>query len=404
MTSKERVLAALSHDDPDLIPIDFGATNATGIHAYAYDQLLQHLKLPNKKIRIYNVLLMLTEPDEAVDQHFQVDVKQLPRLKPSLNLRIDRYKPYPWNGKSNYYFPSNFDPHYDAAGSAVLLNDEGTAIARMPKDGLYFDMLHHPLADARSYRDIDRIDFRDLDREEEHWLAEESKRLAKTDYAVLGYFGGFFFGKGSRYFGMENFLIRLLQEPKLIEHFFSRVLQAYIDDFDRYIKAVDGRVQIIQVSDDLGGQTGPLISIDTYKRMVKPYQSRLYRHIRNKSDACLFLHSCGGVYQFISHFIEMGVQVLNPVQYTASGMDPHRLKREFGRDIAFWGGGCDTQFVIEEDSLNKIEAETAKMIDTLAPGGGFVFSQVHNIQPGVSPEKIIAIYDTIIKKRGEYSG
>jgi uroporphyrinogen decarboxylase len=100
----------------------------------------------------------------------------------------------------------------------------------------------------------------------------------------------------------------------------------------------------------------------------------------------------------------MGVQVLNPVQYTASGMDPHRLKREFGRDIAFWGGGCDTQFVIEEDSLNKIEAETAKMIDTLAPGGGFVFSQVHNIQPGVSPEKIIAIYDTIIKKRGEYSG
>jgi uroporphyrinogen decarboxylase len=264
-------------------------------------------------------------------------------------------------------------------------------------------MLHHLLANARSYRDIDRVDFHELDEEEELWLAQESKRLVETEYAVLGYFGGFFFGKGSRYFGMENFLINLLQQPKLIEHFFSRVLQAYINDFDRYIRAVDDRVHVIQVSDDLGGQNGPLISVDIYERMIKPYQKRLYEHIRSKSNAYLFLHSCGSVYPFISHFIEMGVQVLNPVQYTAWGMDPHRLKREFGKDLAFWGGGCDTQFVIEEDSLMKIRAETVRMIDILAPDGGFVFSQVHNIQPSVSPEKIVAIYDTIKNRRGEYS-
>jgi uroporphyrinogen decarboxylase len=269
----------------------------------------------------------------------------------------------------------------------------------MPKDGYYFDITDHPLADATSYDDIDSLDFHNLDTEEERWLEEESKRLEKTEFAVLGYFGGFFFGKGARYFGMENFFVNLLERPKLMEHFFTRALQAYKEDFDRYIAAVADRVHVIQISDDMGSQRGPFISTELYTRLIKPYQKELYEHIRKKTDALLFLHCCGGIYPLIPHFIEIGVQVLNPVQYKASGMDPERLKREFGKDIAFWGAGCDTQFVLRENSMGAIQSETAAMIDIFSKHGGFVFSHVHNIQPGVSPEKLDAIYGVIKEKR-----
>jgi len=314
MTSRQRILATLKHEIPDLIPIDFGGMRSTGIHAQAYARLARYLGFPDLQPRVFDVMQMLAYPDRQLRERFASDVVQLPR-----------------------------------------------------------------------------------------WLALEAKRLAELDCAVLGPFGGSFLEAGFEYFGMERFFINLLSAPKLVEHFFSKLLQAHIEDFDRYREAVGKRVDIINVSDDLGSQNGPLISPETYRQVIKPFHRRLYAHIREKSGMFLFLHSCGSIYAFIPDLIEAGVQILNPIQYRAGDMEPRRLKKEFGKDIVFWGGGCDTQQVLSRGSLEEIKAETEMMIRIFAPGGGFVFTQVHNIQPGVAPEKILALYEVIKKCRKAYS-
>ncbi|UCF98868.1 MAG: hypothetical protein JSV89_04845 [Spirochaetaceae bacterium] len=260
------------------------------------------------------------------------------------------------------------------------------------------------MSSVESRRDLEAFDLHEFVKGESEWLRKESMKLRASDYAVLGQFGGNFLERGNRLFGMETFLIMLLSDPGLVEAFFDKLLAATIEDFDHYVEAVEDRVDIIQLNDDLGHQDGPLISLELYEKLVKPYQQKLYEYIRKRTDMYLFLHSCGSVYPFIPHFIEMGVQILNPVQYMARDMDPARLKREFGRDIVFWGGGCDTQHVLATGSAEEVRRETERLIEIFAPGGGFVFAQVHNIQPLVPLENVLIMFDTVTRRRSYGSG
>jgi uroporphyrinogen decarboxylase len=392
MTSRQRVLAALNHQPTDKVPIDFGAMRCSGIHALVYNQLTRHLGISSPGAKVYDVYQMLAEPEEEVLEYFGSDVVQLMRLRPALGLRIDHYVPGKLADGSRAFFPADYAPRSEN-GDLLLSDKNGLAIAKMPEGGFYFEKINPPLAAAASSADIDAYSFRSLDADEERWLDRESARLARTDKAVLGSFGGAFLEAGNAWFGMEEFFIRLLKTPKLVKHFFTRLLEAYIADFDRYRAIVQDRVQIIQVSDDLGCQSGPLISEELYCRLIKPFHRRLYGYIRENSDMKLLLHSCGSITAFLPHLVEMGVQAVNPVQYQARDMDTVRLKKEFGREITFWGGGCDTQRILVSGSPEEVRAEAEKQIKILAPGGGFVFTQVHNIQPGVPPENIVALYE-----------
>jgi uroporphyrinogen decarboxylase len=159
-------------------------------------------------------------------------------------------------------------------------------------------------------------------------------------------------------------------------------------------------VQVVLVNDDLGTQQGPMLSIDCYKEMIWPYQKQLFSRIKQKADVFLLLHSCGSVYRFIPYLIEAGIDALNPVQVSAAEMDSAKLKKEFGKDVTFWGGGCDTQRVLNSGTTYEIEEEVKRRIDDLAPGGGFVFTQVHNIQPDVPPASIMTMIETFDKYRG----
>lgn len=394
---RDRVIKTIQHVAPDRIPVDFAASRVTGIHGMAYNTLTALLGIRSEGARIYDVPQMLAAPEQTLIKHFKSDVVQLHRLvpAPAIGLRIDRFRTGTLPDGTHAFFPYDFMPRKDAEGNLVVRDERDVPIYRMPKDGLYFSRIHNRLGHAESVEDLEDFDFHEFVPGETEWLRKESTRLRDTGLAVLGQFGGNFFERGNRLFGMEKFMIMLLTEEKMVRYFMERLTEAAIEDFNNYREAVENRVDVIQLNDDLGAQEGPLISPDLYAKLVKPYQKRLYRHIRETTQMHLFLHSCGGIYEFIPHFIDIGVEILNPVQYTARGMDPVRLKKEFGKDLTFWGGGCDSQKVLQHGTPAEVRRETARMIDILCTGGGFIFSQVHNLQPGTPPENIIAMFEVI---------
>lgn len=394
MNSRERLLAALDHKEADRPPIDFGSTRVTGVHAALYNRLTRHLSLPSTGAIVYDVPQMLAWPEETVLSYFQADAVLLPRLvpAPAIGLRVDRFREEKLPDGSPALFPDGFRPETDKEGNLTLYDAKGLPFYRMPAGGWYFSRLTAPLAAAQSPADIDAFDLHEFAEGESRWLRAQAASSTGNGRAVVGQFGGNFLERGNRLFGMENFMVKLLLEPELVHYFFEQVAEAAIEDFDRYQQAVGEMVDVIQLNDDLGSQDGPLVSEELYCRMIKPYQKRLYQHIRSRSSMRLFLHSCGSIFEFIPHLIEIGVQILNPVQYRARNMDPQRLKREFGRDLVFWGGGCDSQEVLARGNEEEVRRETRRMIDTLAPGGGFVFAPVHNLQPNVPLENVLATY------------
>jgi uroporphyrinogen decarboxylase len=292
----------------------------------------------------------------------------------------------------------DFDPVQAQDGSLEIRDpaDPDRVIAVMPRNGFWFDQIYFPLAEAKTYQDIDNLfPWEVISDEEVAWLSRGAKRLHEgTDRAILAAFGGNLFEGGHFDFGYQRFMELLAMDRDLAEYYIDKKADNWVEMLKRYLPAVKDYVHVIQVGDDLGMQTGPQISPRMYRELFKPYYERIYSYIRENSDLYIFLHSCGGFYELISDLIEIGVQILNPVQTSAAGMDPVRLKKEFGDNLTFWGGGLDTQHTLIGGSLEDIRREVREMIDIFAPGGGFVFTQIHNIQQEVSPDRVMAIYDT----------
>ena len=230
-----------------------------------------------------------------------------------------------------------------------------------------------------------------------HWedLAQKVKKIREnTDRLLVGSFQGHIFQAGQFLRGWTEFLLDLASNPTFAEALMERLADSHIRAFDRYAVTVGKYIDVIQVNDDLGMQDAMFISPDTYRKHVKPYHAKLYKYIKDKSNIPLFLHSDGSFYQIIPDLIEIGVDILNPIQYTAKDMDLTKLKKEFGKDLCFWGGGLDTQKILPFGTRQDVEDEIKRNIDIMAPGGGFVFAAVHNITEGVPVENIIATYCT----------
>jgi uroporphyrinogen decarboxylase len=299
-------------------------------------------------------------------------------------------------------FPETFRPQRLDDGSQVVFDDAGTVVLKMPAGGHYFDPVHSPLADATSAAEIERhldaIESYDkpshLDTSYER-LAARAKRLREeTDYLLVGFFGGHVFQASQSLRGWDTFLLDLLINRPFAEALMDRLVEANVERFRRYAKTVAPYVDVIQFEDDLGMQDRPLLRPELYREVVKPHHARLFRFVKEHCDAYLLLHTDGAVAPLIPDFIEMGVDVLNPVQVSAAGMDTGTLKREYGADIVFWGAGCDSQRVLPFGTPQEVADEVRRRIDDLAPGGGFVFAPVHNIQSEVPPENVLAMFET----------
>ncbi len=364
MTPRDRVLAALGHREPDRVPLDLAGLSTT-IEADPYQELKKHLGITSKTELF---LRDHVDPPEELLEEFQIDTRYV---------RLGR--------------PKNFKVQIDADNSYA---DEWGTRWKKPESSLYWDPVDWPLKDA-TIEDLETYpwpDPNDPGRTED--LREKARRLhEETDYAIVADMPvlGVFETAGVCLRGIETFMMDLVLNKPFAEALLNKLADLHMELYGRYLDAVGEYIDVIVVSDDLGGEHAPLISPEIYREMVKPAQKRLWQFIKSKTKAYLFMHTCGSVYRLIPDLIELGVDTLNPVQVAAKDMDTKRLKKEFGDWLAFWGG-VDTQRVLPYGSTKDVAEEVKRRVADLAPGGGYILTAVHNIQAGVSPENICAMY------------
>jgi len=415
MTRRERVLAAIAHREPDRVPVDLGAMRSTGITAAAYGRLKEYLGMSGGSIDVYDVIQQLARPEQAVLDYFEADVVDLGRI--FLTGDSD-WKPFVLPDGQAARIPAYINIIEDGAGGRLALAADGTPIGAMPAESFFLDQTVFPLLDW------DGRDMSVLDRLSElqnhviwaalpsppHHLPPTPENLAEirreaqilhdtTDYAVMVAFGGNLLEWGQYLCRMDKFLMDLAAEPRAAAALLDKLVESHLAGLARFLPAVDGVVDIIQMGDDLGMQNGLQMSPRMYREVFKPRQKIIFDYIKKHSGLKIFLHSCGAIADILPDLIEVGVDIINPVQTSAKGMDPARLKREFGRDIAFWGAGCDTQRILPLGTPEEIRDHVRRRIETLAPGGGYVFTQVHNIMPHVPARNIAAMVEAVREYR-----
>ncbi|MGB9682172.1 MAG: uroporphyrinogen decarboxylase family protein [bacterium] len=396
MLSRERVITAINHKEPDIVPWDLGGMRSTGMMAMAYVKLRKALGLPLEEIKVYDVGQQLAWIDEDVRKILGLDVIALDTEKVLADY-IYGWKPYRLPDGTPALIPSNYMIEETEDGGKILYNSKRRAIARMPAGGFYFDGIYHELEDVSTLEEIDKWVPGSFSREELDALKDAAKDLYEnTSYAIMGSFGGNIVELGQGLRGWENFMSDLVGNRPLAEKLIEKMVEMHLRNLKLYLEAVGGYIQIIQMGDDLGTQNGPMLSPKLYKELIYPAHKTIYDYIHKNSNIYVFLHSCGGIYELIPYLIDAGVDIINPVQTSARGMDPKRLKSEFGDKLTFWGGGCDTQSILPYGKPEEIAKHIRERVEIFSMGGGFIFTQVHNIQANVPIENIMALVETMV--------
>lgn len=374
MTSRQRMLTALEHRQPDRVPIDLGG-NQTGIHKFAYQALLQHLGIADE-LTIMDAVQQLAKPCEALLQRFHVDTRYIAA------------------GAGSAYQGGIVQNRRDGRVWHDL-TDEFGIVWSMPDDQpLYMDISHHPLACAKLSDIADYTFPQGDDPARFAGLRERALEIRRdTPYAVVSGISGVVYEICWYLRGLEQWFMDMLTQPEFCEALLDQTLKFWMDWFRLFLDEVGDVVDVIMIGDDLAGQTGPLFRPAFYRKVVKPRQKALAQYIRSRTAAKLWYHTCGACTEYIADLMDNGVQILNPVQISASNMEPADLKRRFGADLVFWGGAIDAQRVLPRAAPDEIRRQVQANLAQWKPGGGYVFNNVHNIQAGVPPENIVALYD-----------
>ncbi len=404
MTSRQRVLAALDHRQPDRVPVDFSGHRSSGISAVLYPKLRSLLGMPERPVRVYDPVQQLAIVDQDVLDRFGVDTIELGRGFAA--------EPSDW---SEWILPDNTPCLMPAwavpqrrQGRWVLESASGRELGHMVDGSLYFEQTYFPLAEDPGMDVAAAM-------EECLWTAvasppgpvasgpEGQRRLREgaqalrrsTDRAVIGLFGGNLLEMGEFLFRMDNFLAMLAGEQRKAHRFLDRLVELHLAALETFLAAVGDQIDVVLFGDDLGMQTGPLISPSMYREFFKPRHRVLWGRAKELADVKVQLHCCGGVRELLPDLIEAGLDAINPVQTSCAGMDPVGLKRDFGADLVLWGGGCDTREVLPYGSPEEVHAHVRQRVRILAPGGGFVFQQVHNILAYVPVENVMAMLEAV---------
>lgn len=407
MTSRERVLNALNHRAPDRVPVDLSGHRSSGISAIAYARLRQHLGLPAKPIRVYDPVQQLAIVDEDVLARFQVDTIELGR---AFALEDAHWRDWVLPDGTPCQMPAWVAPERDGSQWVIRSKQSGQAIARMPDGALYFEQTNFPF--------LEQDDLQDLARHlpESMWtaiasppgplaggpdgaqkLAAGARRLREsTDRAILGLFGGNLLEMGQFLYRNDNFLMLLAADPGRAHQFLDRVMEMHLANLERFLGAVGPYIDVIVFGDDLGMQSGPQISPAMYRKFFKPRHQLLWNQAKKLAPVKVMLHCCGGVRELLPDLIAAGLDAINPVQITCAGMSPRELKADFGREMVFWGGGCDTRETLSKASPCQVASHVRELVKNWNPGGGFVFQQVHNILADVPAENIVAMYEGVL--------
>jgi uroporphyrinogen decarboxylase len=386
------------------VPIDFGGHRSSGIAAIAYGKLRRHLGLPPRPIRVYDTVQQLAIIDDDVLDRFAVDTIELGR-----GFALDEKDWADWvlPDGSPCQVPAWVLPERQP-GQWVIRSESGRVLAKMPDGALYFEQCYWPFLEED---DLDRLSEA---LGENMWsavasppgplaagsagavrLAEGARALrGRTDRAILGLFGGNLLETGQFLYRIDNFLMLLAGNPDRAHAFLDRLVEIHLASLERYLAAIGPYIDIIVFGDDLGMQNGPQMSRAMYCEFFQPRHARLWQRAKELAPVKVMLHCCGGVRPILADLIRAGLDAINPVQISCAGMEARQLKADFGRQLTFWGGGCDTRFVLPQATPDAIRRHVREQMAILSPGGGFVFQQVHNVLADVPPENVVAMLDT----------
>ncbi len=407
MNSRERLVSAISHRQPDRIPVDLGATPSSGISAVAYHNLVRHLGLYTEN-HVYDVIQEVTQPEMELLDLFGVDVLDIGRF---FNNNESYWHRLELIGGVPGLYPKWFEPQRQKDGSWLASGPTGEFIAKMPFGATFFDQIIFPYVDGYpdNFNDLDRamsrvswggFGFPPFDRmtEDNFWSNLRStleKERASTDKALVLGAGCNLFEWGTFLRRMDNFLTDLYLDPVNVNKLLDALMERHMDFLSKVCRSTGDIVDIIKFGDDLGTNTGPFMPPEIYDQFFKPRHKMMCEFVKSNSTAHTMLHCCGGIFELIPGLIEAGFEILNPVQINAYGMAPARLKKEFGNSLTFWGGGVNTQSVLNKASPAEVKKHVRENIGILSKDGGFVFNTVHNIMPDVPPGNIVAMFEAV---------
>ncbi|MFX0100657.1 MAG: uroporphyrinogen decarboxylase family protein [Candidatus Hodarchaeota archaeon] len=408
MTSRERVLAAIKHEQPDRIPIDLGSTPSSGISAIAYHNLKKYLGITSGHVRVYDVVQQLAQPEDELISRFSVDVLDVGR---TFNTRDEDWYDVNLFDGTPVQFPSRFRPELAEDGSLNAYHEDGTLVAKMPKDGYFFDQTCFPYVDGypQDYSDLPDAMGKVLWATLVHspwdnaddpafWtkLRENAKDLRKkTDKALLIVVGCNLFEWGTFLRRMDKFLVDLMRNPRGVNDLLDALMETHLSILEKACKSVGDIVDILRFGDDLGENKGPFMSPKLYRKFFKGRHQELCTYVHKHSKMHTFLHTCGSIMPLIPDLIDVGYEIINPVQVNAEGMDPKILKEKYGHEVTFWGGGADTRNVLNRKTPEEVKHHVTGLLEIFSPGGGYVFNSIHNILPDVPPENIVAMFEAV---------
>jgi uroporphyrinogen decarboxylase len=375
MEPRDRVLTALDHREADRVPRDLAGTRYSSIHAEAYARLRPALGLPEAEITIVDTTQGLAHVHDDVLDRFGADVALVA-------------------GGS----PSGYRREVVSDGEYERFVDEWGVVRARPIGGLYYESSTAPLKGIISAADVAAFAWPDpQDPGRFAGMAERARHIREVEHRAV-FVGSLCAGVTEMHFrlrGYEDGYMDLAADPLLARQIMEKVTELKLAYWEKVLDEIGDLIDIAAEADDLGAQHAPLFSPKTYREIVKPIHAEIVSYIKSRSKARFFLHSCGAIRDLIPDLIEIGVDCLNPVQVSATGMDTATLKAEFGEDITFWGGAVDPQGTLARGTPEEVRAETRRRIGDLKPGGGFVFASIHNMQAHVPVENILAMWEAL---------
>ena len=365
MTHRERVLTAISHRDPDRVPIDLGGYQS-GMASVALKNLRDQMNM-NFPIEISDRVQQLGVVPESILQKFDIDTR--------------------------YVFPNGVNS-IELSDRDAFRDEWGIIWERRP-GVLYYEMVYHPLAKIENPDQMSDYVFPLLEKEKRGvGLREQAIRYREQKYALFTSIAGIY-DQVWNLLGLEKFFVDTIQNRDFILFLYEKVMDSMMNLYGTFFDEVGEYLDVVEIWEDLTNQRGPMIAPEFYKKYLKPLDKRYVDFIKSRTSAHIALHCCGAAVYFIPDLIDIGVEILNPIQVSAHGMDTKALKKEFGQDLVFWGG-VDTQYILPRGSVKEVENEVKKRIDDLADEGGYILASVHNIQADVPPQNILAMYETAL--------
>ena len=410
MNSRERVIAAVNHQQPDQVPIDFGGHRSSGIMAIAYKKLKEYLGIETGDIYVYDFIQQLAVIEPEVLQCLPSDVIDWGR---GFCLRPDDWQDWVLPDGTPCKIPAYIDV-VRKGNDWLAYHPDGTLIAIQKEGCLYFEQTVRPLAG----KDVPPLDQLSYELQKVMWvylavppgrvnysneaqlqqITDGLKALRlSTDRAIIAVFGGNLNEFGQMLYGVGEFLMMLAAEPQKVHRLFDGLLEIYLKNLEIFLSHFGPYIDIIMFADDIGMQTGPQFSPKMYREFFHDRYKQMWTKVKKLADVKIMLHCCGGIFPLLPGLIEAGLDIVQPVQITCKDMEPEKLKQEYGKEMCFWGGGCDTRWTLPHGTPQQVAEQVSELVKIWSPGGGFVFQQVHNVMADVPPENVVAMLEAVNK-------